>query len=351
MPDGGRLPAGWVYLPAEAICQTAAVVARIPARQRRHRPVVRQVAVASPETRPEALPDQGRPAASPEALAAPWRRAEELLRARGTAIDPATPATGRIYNYLLGGPYHFAADRAAAERIREQMPDVADAAVANRDFHGRAAAWMAQRGIRQFIDLGAGLPVPGSTHEIVRQEAPRARVCYVDIDPVIVVLAGQLTAAAGTTAVVEADLCDTGRVLADPAVRELIDLRQPAGVLLTSVLHFIGGDQDPHAVVARYAAALAPGSYLALSHVTSDNLPEAIVRRGAEVYRRATQRVHPRSHAEVSRFFDGLDIVPPWPGAPADLTHPGWWGAGPDDGPVSDGTRSFYCAVARRPRR
>src|ERR1700735_84732 len=181
-------------------------------------------------------------------------------------IDPATPSPARMYDYVLGGTHNFPADRQAAERVRAQSPDLEDAAWVNRAFHQRAARWMAAEcGIRQFIDIGSGLPTLANTHDIVQEIAPQARVVYVDIDPMVRAYAAELLADDGTTAVVTADVRDPDRVLDDPELRALIDFAQPAGLLLTAVLHFVADSSDPWGLVARYAAALAPGSYLALS--------------------------------------------------------------------------------------
>jgi hypothetical protein len=263
-------------------------------------------------------------------------------------VDSNTASPARMYNYMLGGRHNFPVDRATIERLRAEMPDLADAAWANRGFHGRAAIWMAKRGIRQFLDLGCGLPMQNNTHQAVHKIAPAARVVYVDIDPMIGLLASELSAGNGTTAVIHADLRDPASVLDNPDVRALIDFTEPAGLLMTAVMQFVADAGDPWALVARYVGAIAPGSYLALSHSTADRLPLRIVQGWAEAYERATQRVHPRSRAEVARFFEGLDVVPPWPGAQSALTYPGLWGAEDPVAADSDGSRAFYCAVARR---
>jgi hypothetical protein len=253
-----------------------------------------------------------------------------------------------MYDYMLGGQHNFPVDREAAERFRAQMPDLLDAAWANRGFHGRAAIWMAENGIRQFLDIGSGLPTQNNTHQAVHKVDPLARVVYVDIDPMVSALAGELLADDGTTAVIQADLCDAGSVLSAPGLRSLIDFTQPTGLLMTAVMQFVGDDRDPWAIVARYVSALAPGSYLALSHITGDRLPPRLVERGTEVYSKAAQSAHPRSHAQVARFFDDMELVPPWSGAEAALTYPGLWGAEDRESADSDGSRAFYCGVARR---
>jgi hypothetical protein len=265
-------------------------------------------------------------------------------------VDPSTPSPARMYDYVLGGTHNFLADRQAAERVRAQSPDLEDAAWVNRAFHQRAARWMAgQQGIRQFIDIGSGLPTLGNTHDVVQQVAPVARVVYVDIDPMVSAYACELRADDGTTAVVTADLRDPGRVLADPGLRALIDFDEPAGLLLTAVLHFVADSSDPWGLVARYLAALAPGSYLALSHGTFQGLPPGLVQTSQDVYAKAAQSMHLRSREEIGRFFTGLEVVPPYQGAEPGVTYLGMWGAEDPELADSDGSRWWFGAVARRP--
>jgi hypothetical protein len=265
-------------------------------------------------------------------------------------VDPSTPSPARMYDYVLGGTHNFLADRQAAERVRAQSPDLEDAAWVNRAFHQRAARWMAgQQGIRQFIDIGSGLPTLGNTHDVVQEIAPSARVVYVDIDPMVRAYASELLADDGTTAVVTADLRDPGRVLADPGLRALIDFDEPAGLLLTAVLHFVADSSDPWGLVARYLAALAPGSYLALSHGTFQGLPPGLVETSQDVYAKAAQSMHLRSREEIGRFFTGLEVVPPYQGAEPGVTYLGMWGAEDPELADSDGSRWWFGAVARRP--
>jgi hypothetical protein len=264
-------------------------------------------------------------------------------------VDPTTPSPARMYDYMLGGTHNFQADRDATEAFRAQMPDLEDAAWANRGFHGRAAVWMAQQGIRQFIDLGSGLPTQNNTHEAVQKVAAGIHVVYVDNDPIVAAYGKALLTGDHTTTVVTADLRDPDSVLGHQELRELIDFGQPTGVLMTAVLQFVADGSDPWGLAARYMAAMAPGSYLALSHITYDDIPPQVVQAGREVYSRATAAAYPRSKAEVQRFFDGLQIVPPYPGAEASVVHVGSWGAEDPELADSDGSRAFFCAVARRP--
>jgi S-adenosyl methyltransferase len=261
-------------------------------------------------------------------------------------VDPATPSWARMYDYMLGGTNNFPADRDALANAVLSPAELRDIAWANRGFHQRSAKWIAERGIRQFIDIGSGLPTVGNTHEVVRQVAGQARVVYVDIDPMVAAHAPALLAGGGGTAVITADLRDPDAVLGHPALRALIDFSEPAALLMTAVLHFVADGSDPHGLVARYLDALAPGSYLALSHATNDNKPPAAVQGAAEVY---SDTFYMRSKADVNRFFDRLELVAPYRGAEPDVVYMGLWGC---EDPVladSDGSRWGYAGVARRP--
>jgi hypothetical protein len=265
-------------------------------------------------------------------------------------VDPTRPSPARMYDYMLGGTRNLQVDREATERFLAQWPDLLDAASANRGFLRRAARMMAQtHGIRQFLDIGSGLPTQNNTHEAVHQIAADARVVYVDLDPMVLMYARELLTDAGTTAVIQADLRDPDRLLADPDLRRLIDFSQPVGVLMTAVLQFVADASDPWALVARYMRAVVPGSYLALSHITGDKLSVQSVQTGVEVYQAATERAHPRTKAEIARFFTGLELVPPYPGAEPGLANVGQWGAEDPAAANSDGAQAFYCGVARKP--
>ena len=264
-------------------------------------------------------------------------------------VDSTTPSPARIYDYVLGGTHNFPVDRDAAERIRARSPDLADAAWVNRAFHQRAARWMAaEQGIDQFIDIGSGLPTQSNTHGVVQKVIPGARVAYVDNDPMVLAYAAELLTDDGTTTVISADLRDVDAILNHPALRALVDFEQPVGLLMTAVLHFVGDDAGPLDLVARYADALAPDSYLALSHITYEGLPPRLVEEGVSVYAQA-QGIHPRSRAQIERFFAGLEIAPPYPDAEPAVTHIGVWGADDPALADSDGSHWWYGGVARRP--
>lgn len=263
-------------------------------------------------------------------------------------IDASKPSVARIYDSLLGGVNNFAADRAAADLMRSRAPELVDAAFANRGFHQRAAKWIAERGVRQFIDLGSGLPTVGNTHEVVRKVHPDAHVVYVDIDPMVQMHSTRLLEGDDTVAVVVADLKDPDAVVGSEAVRRLIDFREPVAVMMTAVLHFVSDADDPAGVVARYLAPLVPGSYLALSHTTGDHKPPQAVAAMNEAGRRSAGGNYVRSRAQVRQIIGQLEIIPPYDGAQPEITWVGLWGCEDPAAADSEGSRWLYCAVAAK---
>ncbi|MEV7329736.1 SAM-dependent methyltransferase [Micromonospora sp. NPDC093244] len=223
----------------------------------------------------------------------------------------ARPNVARMYDYFLGGSHNFAADRAAAERVLEIFPETGVAAQTNRHFLRRAVRYAAAQGVRQFLDIGAGLPTQGTVHEVVRTVAPGARVVYVDYDEVAVTYARELLTDVPGTAVVQGDLRRPDDLLAHPDVRGTLDLDRPVAVLLLAVLHFVSDADDPWAAVARLRDSTAPGSHLVLSHLTLDGIPAELAERGQAIYRNSSAPLVPRTHAETLRFFTGYDLVEP----------------------------------------
>jgi hypothetical protein len=227
-------------------------------------------------------------------------------------IDTSKPHPARMYNAYLGGNDNYAADRDAVRRILADFPEVPQIARANRAFLQRAVRFLAgEAGIRQFIDIGTGIPSAGNVHEVAGQVAPGARVVYVDNDPIVHVHASALLTGSGTTSIVLADLRDPDAILAHPKLRSLIDFTQPVGLLLIAILHFITDDENPARIVARLRDALPGGSYLALSHGTQDFHPPGAAGQAASAYRNATAPLILRSHQEISAFFDGFDLAAP----------------------------------------
>jgi SAM-dependent methyltransferase len=246
-----------------------------------------------------------------------------------TTRKPATAA--RIYDYYLGGIHNFAADQEAARLLVTQFPCIPAVAKANRAFLRRAVAYLVDAGIRQFLDIGSGIPTEGNVHEIAQQVAPDTRVVYVDIDPMAVAESQDLLAGNESATAIRGDVSDPRGILDHPEVRRLLDPRQPFGLLLVSVLHFVPEDKVAYDAVAELVAALPPGGYLAVSHAASeafDNLFEQAADQ-TDVYRQQTPTPGTsRTRSEVERFFTGLDLVEPgvvrlaeWrpdPAAPAD---------------------------------
>jgi len=262
-------------------------------------------------------------------------------------LDISRPSPARIYDYMLGGHSYFEVDEAAAKRIIRAVPEIKDTAWANRGYHQRTATWIAHQGVRQFIDIGSGLPTVGNTHEVVKRVHRDARVIYVDIDPMVERQSREMIAADDTVSVLCADLRDPDSILGSDVVREMIDLRQPTGIMMTAVLMFVSDAFDPWGLVSRYVRAVAPGSYLSLTHLTDDSKPPAAVEGFRAVFDHATERMHFRSRPQVERFFSGLEMVPPYDGAPAAISFAGIWGAEDPDLADSEGSRWMYSGVAR----
>ncbi len=261
-------------------------------------------------------------------------------------VDTSKPSVARIYDYLLGGVNNFPVDQVAAELMKSRAPELVDGAFANRGFHQRAAKWIAEQGVRQFIDLGSGLPTVGNTHEVVRKVHPGAHVVYVDNDPMVQVYGSQLLAGDDAAAVILADLRDPDSVLGSEAVRRLIDFREPAALMLTAVLHFVSDEDDPASLVARYVAPLAAGSYIALSHTTADHKPPRAVEAMNEAGRRSAGGNYLRTRDQVRQMVGALNLVSPYEGAPPEITWVGLWGCEDPESADSEGSRWLYCAVA-----
>jgi hypothetical protein len=264
-------------------------------------------------------------------------------------LDITKPSPARIYDYLLRGSHHFDVDVNAAERLLSVVPEIRDTAWSNRGFHQRAASWIARQGVRQFLDIGSGLPTVGNTHDVVSRVHPDARVVYVDNDPMVELHSQAIIETGGTVSVLCADLRDPEAILGHPALSSLLDPAEPTGLLMTGVMMFVADSSDPWGLVSRYVRALGPGSFLSLSHLTDDAKPPAAVEAFRRVFDSATEHLYFRSKDGVARFFDGLEIVPPYADAEPALTYSGLWGAEDVALADSDGSRWLYCAVARVP--
>jgi hypothetical protein len=253
-------------------------------------------------------------------------------------IDTSVAHIARVYNYWLGGTTNYPADREAAQQAMAAYPDLALSARANRAFLARTVRWLAGRGIRQFLDIGTGIPTRNNTHEVAQAIAPESRVVYADHDPIVLAHTRSLLTSGpeGATDYLEADLRQPGSILTGAA--RTLDLGQPVAIVLMAVLQFVMDEEGPGDVIAELMDAVPSGSYLVVSHPASD-LDAAAMRELAErLNRLMVQRVALRSRAEVTRFFDELDLIEPgvvripeWrPDAPADRGIPStmWGGVG-----------------------
>ncbi|MEV4765782.1 SAM-dependent methyltransferase [Micromonospora chokoriensis] len=264
-------------------------------------------------------------------------------------IDTSVVHPARRYNYWLGGKDNFAVDRESGDQIAAVYPGVRTLARENRAFLGRAVRFLAREaGVRQFLDIGTGIPSADNTHEAAQSVAPEARVVYVDNDPMVLVHARALLTSdpSGATAYLDADLRDPEKILADPQLHATLDLSQPVALVLIAVTHFLTDDDRPHEQVARLLDALPSGSWLALTHFTTDHVPVEIVRRMEAEFAagRMKQDAVPRDRAEFARFFTGLELAEPgivpvteWRPQVTPEQRP----------PLADA--SIYGAVARKP--
>ena len=252
------------------------------------------------------------------------------------------PSSARIYDALLGGSHNFAADRDAAERLLSMIPAAGEMARANRAFLKRAVEFMLDAGVRQFLDIGSGIPTVGNVHEVAQRRVPDARVVYVDIDPVAVAHAGEILKDDAFATAVQADMRFPEAILGHAGVRRLLDPGRPIGLLLVSMLHFVP-DDDAYPAVARLVGSLPPGSYVAISHGVSETPADAAGDGVADLYRRTdVSTATGRSRAQILRFFG--DAVPEPPG----LVWVHEWPAGPagDGGP---GDMAVVAGVGRKP--
>jgi SAM-dependent methyltransferase len=265
-------------------------------------------------------------------------------------INTHVAHTARVYDYWLGGKDNFPADHALAEAILEAVPSMRAMARANRAFLGRAVSYLAgEAGIRQFLDIGTGIPTAGNTHEVAQAVAPDARVVYVDNDPIVLAHARALMSShvAGRTAFIFEDLRQPDAILSDPELVSTLELDQPVALMLVAILMFLRGSEGPYGIVSRLLEALPSGSYLAISHPTAD-FDEPAMAGAVAASKRSGIDLVPRSHAEVERFFTGLELV-----EPGVLPVTAWR---PDGQPPAEPVRAssmeplyIYAGVGRKP--
>jgi len=254
---------------------------------------------------------------------------------------PDIPTPARIYDYLLGGKDNYPADRAVGESMIAQLPNVRQAVQWNRAFLRRVVRYLVgEGGIRQIIDIGAGLPTARNTHEVALAACPQARVVYVDHDPVVLAHARSMLHGVPGAAVIGQDMLEPEAVLADPALCELIDFTEPVALLFLSILHFVADEADPAGIIARLLAPFPVGSHVAISHATPDEIPE--VNDVERVFDEATTPAHVRSRAEIAKLVAGMEIIEPG------LAWPPEWRPDPGEEVPANAAESYYCVVVAR---
>lgn len=257
-------------------------------------------------------------------------------------FDTSVAHPARVWDYLLDGKDNFAADRKAAHEVLEVMPVMALVARVGRSFLTKAVHHLAaEAGIRQFLDIGTGLPTANNTHEVAQRAAPQSRIVYVDNDPIVLTHARALLSSdlRGETAYIDADIRDSEKILREAA--RVLDFRQPVAVMLLAILHFIPDEDDPYAVTARLMDAMPAGSYLVISHASSDIRSSAVAAGTTRYNKYSVTPITPRTKVEVARFFDGLQIVPPG------VVPLGQWQAG-STAAVRPNLPT-HCALGRKP--
>ncbi|MGH3421097.1 MAG: SAM-dependent methyltransferase [Streptosporangiaceae bacterium] len=255
-------------------------------------------------------------------------------------IDTSTAHPARVYDYWLGGKDNFAADREAAEMALQAYPQLAEAVQSNRAFLARAVRYLTGVGVRQFLDVGTGIPAADNTHQVAQHEAPDSRIVYVDNDPIVLLHARALlkSTSQGACDYIQGDLRDPEEILAQAG--KTLDFSEPTALMLLAILQFIADSEDPYALVSRLVAALPPGSYLVLAHPTDDFNPN---RQGESIQRyneRVADQATLRGHDETARFFDGLGLV-----EPGLVTSSKWQ---PDSDITAARHSSMWCGVARK---
>jgi O-methyltransferase involved in polyketide biosynthesis len=258
-------------------------------------------------------------------------------------FEPGAASAARMWNYWIGGQDSFPADRAAAEQVAAAMPALPLVARTLRRFLAATVSDLTAAGVRQFLDIGSGLPTAATTHDVAQRAAPQARIVYVDHDPEVISQARTLltSSPAGKTDVVQADVRNWPAIAA--AAQRTLDFSRPVAVLLLAVLHFLPDAEDPQAMVSRMMADLVPGSYLVIGHAASDIGADTAAAMARSYNAAASLTITPRDRAAVTRFFDGLELTGP---GLMPLDH--WQGSRP--APAAAGL-SCYCGVARKPPR
>ncbi|RVX42171.1 S-adenosyl methyltransferase [Nonomuraea polychroma] len=265
-------------------------------------------------------------------------------------IDTTKPSVARVYDFMLGGKDNYEIDRQVARRVLEVAPDGPEAARANREFLARVVRYLAgEAGIRQFLDLGSGLPTQGNVHEIAQSVTTHPHVVYVDHDPIVLIHGRALLAVDDTTTVVEAELTDPEAILAHPDVKRLIDFTEPVALLMFAILHHLADDEDPGGITRRIMNHLAPGSYLAVSHFHNpgEAMPEVSEQAysAEKIFNESLGTGRWRTREEILAYFDGLELV-----EPGLVPLPEWRPDADDRAEPGITYHTFVGAVARKPR-
>jgi hypothetical protein len=260
-------------------------------------------------------------------------------------VDTTVPSGARTYDFLLGGSHNFAADREMADKVERAVPGIRDAARLNRAFLARAVRFMIGKGIRQFLDVGSGIPTVGNVHEIAQQEDPGCRVVYVDMDPIAVAHSELMLMGNERATIVQADMRVPETVLSEQT-RELLNFDEPIGLLFLLVLHWVPDNANPPALMAHYRDALAPGSYLAVTHM-SDDLQKDKISTVAGIVRRSggEGQVFPRPRGEIGALLGDFELVEPGL-VPTGTWRPGGAGDITDDPEMNE---LSFAGVARKP--
>lgn len=256
-------------------------------------------------------------------------------------IDEEVPSAARLYDYLLGGAHNFAGDRALAERFLAALPSARNVARMNRSFLRRAVVHIAEQGVRQFLDIGSGIPTVGNVHEVAQRVDPAASVVYVDYEQVAVAHSQLLLEGNERAGIIQADMLDPEDILRHPTTQRLLDFSQPIGLIMAGVFHFVPLDADAPKIVSAYRDALAPGSFLALSHFTADVNPEEMA-GVVKVMSRSADPIHPRTREEISELFTGFDLVEPG------IVETQRWRPDPQDGHEREGSGQIYAGVGKK---
>ncbi|MBA6435826.1 MULTISPECIES: SAM-dependent methyltransferase [Streptomyces] len=262
-------------------------------------------------------------------------------------IDTTKPHPARMYDFYLNGKDHYEVDAEAAGRVLEVYPTVRLNATVNRAFIHRATRWLSREaGVRQFLDIGTGIPTEPNLHQVAQSVAPEARVVYTDYDPIVLAYAQALLVGTpeGRTAYVQSDVRDPQRIMSAPELHETLDLDQPVAISVNALFHFIPDEDKPYEIIRELMAPLVPGSYLMLTHSTHD-FSEETWRNVIRVYKESGISFTTRSQSEVGAFFDGLELIDPG------VSEPHHWNPDPEDRPESirSADINMWAGVARKP--